>query len=99
MRGFGAASLLALVACGPSGGPKGECKDSLIVGDLVITEVFADFKAASGGTGADERPVFGKSIGVLYGGDGAVRAEELVGNRVALGSIAAGGERHALDDG
>lgn len=46
--------LLALGACGPSEGPKGQCKDSLLVGDLVITEVFADFKAQVGGSGADE---------------------------------------------
>src|SRR3954466_13738075 len=46
--------LLALGACGPSEGKKGECKDSLVVGDLVITEVFADSKAPVGGSGADE---------------------------------------------
>lgn len=46
--------LLLAGACGPSEGPKGQCKDSLVVGDLVITEVFADFKAQVGGSGADE---------------------------------------------
>ena len=30
------------------------CKDTLLAGDLVITEVFADYKAPTGGTGADE---------------------------------------------
>lgn len=44
----------ALAACGPSkddGG--GGCKTALLPGDLVISEVFADYKAPSGGTGAD----------------------------------------------
>jgi hypothetical protein len=46
--------LLALVAaCGPSSPPGGACKDTMIAGDLVITEVFADFRAPSGGTGTD----------------------------------------------
>ncbi|HEY5927658.1 MAG TPA: lamin tail domain-containing protein [Kofleriaceae bacterium] len=46
-----AAALLA--ACGPddSGGP---CKDSLVAGSLVITEVFADYAAPTGGTGTDD---------------------------------------------
>jgi hypothetical protein len=44
---------LLVSACGPSS-KTGDCKDSLIAGDLVITEVFADYKAAAGGTGADE---------------------------------------------
>lgn len=43
-----------LVACGPSSGPEGQCKDTLVAGDLVITEVFADFRAAVGGTGVDD---------------------------------------------
>ncbi len=42
-----------LAACGPddSAGP---CKDDLVAGDLVITEVFADFAAPDGGTGTDD---------------------------------------------
>ncbi len=44
---------LLVSACGPSA-KTGDCKDTLIAGDLVITEVYADFKAAGGGTGADE---------------------------------------------
>ena len=48
----GATSLLG-AACGPD--PKtGDCTDSLISGDLVITEVFADSKAPPGGSGTDE---------------------------------------------
>jgi hypothetical protein len=54
VRGLVAASLAVLGACGPSGGKDGVCKDSIVVGDLVITEVFADFQAPAGGTGADE---------------------------------------------
>jgi hypothetical protein len=47
------ALLLALVAaCGPSSSG-GACKDQILAGDLVITEVFADFQAPSGGTGTD----------------------------------------------
>jgi hypothetical protein len=40
------------VGCGPST-PAAGCKVKLLPGDLVITEVFADFKAAPGGNGAD----------------------------------------------
>jgi hypothetical protein len=47
-----AGAILGLGACGPSA-KTGVCKDSLIAGDLVITEVFADSKASDGGTGAD----------------------------------------------
>ncbi|HVK82960.1 MAG TPA: lamin tail domain-containing protein [Kofleriaceae bacterium] len=43
----------ALVACGP-GSNAGECDDTLLAGDLVITEVFADAKAPPGGSGTDE---------------------------------------------
>lgn len=47
---------LVLVACGPSGDDQpGECTDSsLIPGDLVISEVFADADAPTGGSSADE---------------------------------------------
>jgi lamin tail-like protein len=53
--GFGLVSAAVAAACGPSnnnGG--GQCKDALIAGDLVITEVFADYQAPAGGSGADE---------------------------------------------
>lgn len=56
MRGLvvlGALGTLGLAACGPSDS-EGGCKDKLLAGDLVITEVFADFAAPAGGTGADE---------------------------------------------
>lgn len=43
----------ALAACGP-GSNAGDCDDSLLAGDLVITEVFADAKAPPGGSGTDE---------------------------------------------
>jgi hypothetical protein len=71
--------VLALGACGPSSGPKGECKDSLVVGDLVITEVFADFKAPAGGTGVDE----GKEWFEIY--NATDRPIELEGLRVDHG--------------
>ncbi len=68
--------LLALGACGPSEGKGGECKDSLVVGDLVITEVFADAKAPTGGTGADE----GKEWFEIY--NASDRPIELEGLRI-----------------
>ncbi len=71
--------LLAFGACGPSEGAKGQCKDSLVVGDLVITEVFADFKAPVGGSGADE----GKEWFEIY--NATDRPIELEGLRVDHG--------------
>lgn len=53
MRAHHLLVLLAAAACGPAD-HEGACKDTLIAGDLVITEVFADYQAAGGGTGADE---------------------------------------------
>jgi hypothetical protein len=49
------AALGALVACGPSGDDTpGECADSILAGDLVVSEVFADYDAPDGGSGADD---------------------------------------------
>jgi hypothetical protein len=46
--------LVAIAAgCGPDE-TGGACKDDLLPGDLVITEVFADFGAPAGGTGTDD---------------------------------------------
>ncbi|TMQ22963.1 MAG: lamin tail domain-containing protein [Deltaproteobacteria bacterium] len=42
----------ALAACEPST-PSDGCRADLLPGDLVITEVFADYKAAAGTTGVD----------------------------------------------
>jgi hypothetical protein len=42
----------AVAACGPSSGDS-SCKQTILPGDLVITEVFADSKAPTGGTGTD----------------------------------------------
>jgi hypothetical protein len=56
VRDLASACLLVLAAvtgCGPSNSNTG-CKDHLLPGDLVITEVFADFKAPAGGTSADD---------------------------------------------
>ena len=77
MRPAGLLTLLALSACGPADSTTG-CKDKFISGDLVITEVFADFQAPSGGTGTDdgkewfeiynntERPVSLKGLTILH---------------------------------
>ena len=48
-----AAICSVLAACGPSD-EEGGCKDKLLAGDLVITEVFADYAAPTGGAGTDE---------------------------------------------
>lgn len=48
-----ACALALLAACGPDD-TSGPCKDNLVAGDLVITEVFADYAAPTGGTGTDE---------------------------------------------
>jgi hypothetical protein len=42
-----------LAACGPDD-TTGPCKDDLNAGDLVLTEVFADYAAPTGGTGTDD---------------------------------------------
>ncbi|MBA3460453.1 MAG: lamin tail domain-containing protein [Deltaproteobacteria bacterium] len=47
------AGLFAVSSCGPSASGDG-CKDKLLPGDIVITEVFADAKAPPGGSGTDE---------------------------------------------
>jgi hypothetical protein len=46
-------ALAPLAACGPDDGT-GACKDNLLPGDLVITEVFADYAAPAGGAGTDD---------------------------------------------
>lgn len=38
-----AVAALSLAACGPGDGTEGGCKDRLVAGDLVITEIFADY--------------------------------------------------------
>jgi hypothetical protein len=48
-----ACAAVLLAACGPDG-TTGPCKDHLLPGDLVITEVFADYAAPAGGTGTDD---------------------------------------------
>ncbi len=52
LASLGVGALGALGACGPDDSGPG-CKDSFHAGDLVITEVFADFQAPAGGTGTD----------------------------------------------
>src|SRR5687768_12935591 len=75
------ASLVVLVgACGPSGGGNdGDCKDSLVAGDLVITEVFANFKAPVGGSGVDD----GKEWFEIH--NASDRVIELEGLRISHG--------------
>jgi hypothetical protein len=69
--------LAPLVACGPDD-TSSDCKDTLLAGDLVVTEVLADYAAPSGGTGTDdgkewfeiynnaERPVSLKGVTVVH---------------------------------
>jgi hypothetical protein len=60
-------SALVLAACGPESPAAGPaCKAALVAGDLVITEVFADYKAPSGG-GTDA----GKEWFEIYNAKGA----------------------------
>ncbi len=90
-----AATLIAaagLAACGPTS-HQGACKDVLLPGDLVITEVFADYQAANGGTGADE----GKEWIEIYNGSG--RAIELAGLEVIHSRPDGSKEKsHVLED-
>ena len=70
-------ALVPLAACGPDEST-GACKESFIAGDLVITEVFADYAAPEGGTGTDDgkewfeiynnsdRPVSLKGVSVVH---------------------------------
>ena len=44
---------LTFSACGPTASST-VCKDTFVAGDLVITEVFADFQAPSAGAGTDD---------------------------------------------
>jgi len=52
LLGLAGAAALA-TACGPQFPSSDGCKVKLVPGDLVVTEVFADFKAALGGAGTD----------------------------------------------
>ena len=82
-----------LAACGPSDNNEGGCKDKLIAGDLVITEVFADYAAPTGGTGADE----GKEwIEIFNASD---RPVELEGVVIKHGRVEAGSDvkTHTMD--
>lgn len=82
----------ALTACGPAD-QEGSCKDTLLAGDLVITEVFADYQAADGGTGADE----GKEWIEIY--NASDRAVELRGLTVVHGRPDGSRPKsHVMDD-
>lgn len=75
MRRF-IAGVALLVGCGPSAGPEGQCRDQLVAGDLVITEVFADYRAPVGGSGVDD----GKEWFEIY--NASDRPLELEGLRI-----------------
>lgn len=91
MRGLALTTVAALCACGPSSGPAGQCKDkSILPGDLVITEVFADFKAAVGGSGVDD----GKEwFEIFNNGD---RPIELTGMRIEHGRPGGAKKSHVM---
>lgn len=85
-------AIAGLAACGPSSHGRA-CKEDLQPGDLVVTEVFADYQAANGGTGADE----GKEWIEIYNASG--RAIELAGLTVIHGRPdGSKQQQHVLDD-
>jgi hypothetical protein len=80
----------AVAACGPTA-QEGVCKEPLLAGDLVITEVFADYAGADGGT--DE----GKEWIEIYNAAG--RPIELRGLTVVHGRIDGTRQKsHVIDD-
>lgn len=94
VRSMRAVIVLAIggtAACGPADN-EGACKDTLIAGDLVLTEVFADYKAVAGGSGADE----GKEWIEIYNAAG--RPLELRGLTVLHGRPGDAQKRHVVDD-
>jgi hypothetical protein len=82
----------AVASCGPAD-HEGACKDTLIAGDLVLTEVFADYQAPGGGTGTDE----GKEWIEIYNASG--RPVELRGLTVVHGRPDGSKQKlHVIDD-
>jgi hypothetical protein len=74
MPGRGLAAVVAIASgCGPSLPSATGCQAALVPGDLVITEVFADYRASSDGDGTDT----GKEWFEIYNATGA--AIELAG--------------------
>jgi hypothetical protein len=81
--------LATLAACGPT--PSGgRCKDRLLPGDLVITEVFADFQAPSGGTDT------GKEWFEIY--NAADRPVDLGGLTISHAHAGANPKHHTMTD-
>jgi hypothetical protein len=72
-----------LAGCGPSD-DEGGCKDKLLAGDIVITEVFADYAAPTGGTGTDE----GKEWVEIY--NASDRVVDLKGLTITHGRVEGG---------
>jgi hypothetical protein len=85
--------LVPLVACGPDEST-GACKDSFVAGDLVITEVFADFAAPiAGSSGADD----GKEWFEVY--NNSDRPVSLKGVTVVHSKIdGSDGQSHTIED-
>ncbi len=90
MKRFLAIALLA-AACGGGGGTTNDCKAALLPGDLVITEIFADYAAPSGTSGSDT----GKEWFELYNASPKPVAPEVPDAEVpdSEGGDAASGER------
>ena len=63
---------VALAACGPSNEGGGACKEALIAGDLVITEIFADYSGPDEGkewfeiVNASDRPLDLKGLTIVH---------------------------------
>jgi len=53
LPGIAVAIIAAIAACGPTPPDASGCRARLLPGDLVITEVFADFQAGAGAAGTD----------------------------------------------
>lgn len=96
MRRIALASLLFAAACGPSDDNGSGCKDSYVSGDLVITEVFADFQAPAGGAGTDtgkewfelynntERPLDLKGLNIVHSRPDGSKAQSHVMTEVTI---------------
>jgi hypothetical protein len=86
-------ALVPLAACGPDEAG-GACKDNFVAGDLVVTEVFADFApVAAGAGGADD----GKEWFEIY--NNADRAVSLKGVTVVHSKIdGSDAESHVIED-
>jgi len=76
LPGIAVAIAATIAACGPTPPATTACRAALLPGDLVITEVFADFQAADGAAGTDT----GKEWFEIYDAKGL--AIDLTGLRI-----------------